>query len=113
MRYFFDSAAFPSFFSTAAPGAECEDRLQRQIRIVSEVAGEVVGAELVLGIVPLVQQIVGPELQGLPVAPRKIEIAAEFDQRAGEQQHVAALLDRHLVVVRALAAAVDLAVASG
>ena len=78
---------------------------------MGEVAGEVVGAELVFGVQALVAQILGPARQQGPVFLGVPGMTVYVGQGGHEDQHVAALLDRHLVLLRALPAAVDLTVA--
>ncbi len=77
---------------------------------MGQVAGEVVGAELVLGIEPLVLQIFRPLLQLWPIAAGEIGVAFHLGDGREQDQQVAALLDRHLVLFRSLAAAIALAV---
>ena len=77
---------------------------------MGEVAGEIVGAELVFGIEALVLEVSRPLLQRRPVEPGEIRVAFHLGQGAEQQQQVPAFLDRHLVVLGALATAVNLAV---
>ena len=91
-------------------GAQAADRLGREVYVVREMAGEVVGAELVLRVKALGLEVLGPLLQHRPILLAKIGIALDLRQRGQQHQHVAGLLDRHLVLFGALTAAIDLAI---
>ena len=90
--------------------AEGHDGLGREVDVVGEVAGEVVGAELVLGVEALGLEVLGPSGEHRPVAAGEVRVALHPRDRGHQDEHVAGLLDRHLVLFGLLAAAVDLAV---
>jgi hypothetical protein len=77
---------------------------------VRQVAGKVVRAKLVLRVKALSFQVVGPLLQHRPISCAEIRIALHLGQRGQQDEHVAGLLDRHLILLRAFASAIDLAV---
>src|SRR4051794_31878731 len=77
---------------------------------MSEMAGEIVGAKLVLGIEPLVFKIVRPFAKGGPTFGAEISISFNLRQRGQHDQHVTGLFDWHLIALGAFAAAIDLAV---
>ena len=60
--------------------------------------GEVVGAELILGIESLLLEVLGPLLELRPVAAGEVGVAVDLGRSRHQDQHVAALLDRHLVL---------------
>ncbi len=72
--------------------------------------GEVVGAELVLGIHALLAEVLGPLGEQRPVLLGEVGVPFGLGDGGGQDDHVAALLHRHLVLLGPLAAAVDLAV---
>src|SRR5262245_35399669 len=90
--------------------AEAADRFGAEVHIMREVTGEVVGAKLILWVKALRLQVLGPLFELVPVKRRKISVAFHLRDGAEEQQQVPALLDRHLVLLRALATAVNLPV---
>ena len=77
---------------------------------MGQVTGEVVGAQLILGVETLGLEIVGPLVQDRPVLAGEVRVALGLGQGRQEDEHVAGFLDRHLVFLGPLAAAVDLAV---
>ena len=80
---------------------------------MGQVAGEVVGAELILGVEALLGEVLRPPGRLRPVAAGEVGVALDAGQRGQQDEQVAALLDRHLVLFGPLAAAVHLAVGSG
>ena len=79
---------------------------------MGQVSGEIVGAELVAGVVALLDQVGAPLLQGGPVGLGKGSVLLGGRGSGCGHQHVAALLHRHLPL-GAGAVAVDLAVDDG
>ena len=79
---------------------------------MGQVAHEVVGAELVLGVLAVLLEVGLPPRQLRPPLRGEVGVAVHLGDGGAEQDQVAALLDRHHVglVLRVLAAAVDLAV---
>jgi hypothetical protein len=94
-------------------GPQGENCLHRKVHVVGQVAGEVVGAELVLRIEALRLEELGPLGQSRPVPLGEVGVSFHLCQSRQDQEHVAALLDRHLIVLGLLAAAVDLAIGHG
>ena len=93
--------------------AECrqgQDGFQRQVGIVSEVAGEVVGAKLVLRIEALAFQVGGPLGKNRPIVRGIRGVSLSRGNAGHHQDHVAALFDGHLVFLGLLTAAIDLPV---
>ncbi len=84
--------------------------MARQVDVVREVPGEVVGAKLVFRIKSLVLEILRPLLQLRPIKPGEVGVAFHLRDGRHQDQQVAAFLDGHLVVLAAFAAAIDLAV---
>ena len=78
-----------------AVGSETQDRFDREIGVVGQVAHEVVGAELVLRVQAVLLQVICPLRQLRP--PRRDEFRIAFRLRDGiaEQKHVAAFLHWH------------------
>jgi len=74
-------------------------------------SGKIVGAELVVGIEAFGRQILGPARDGRPPLCGKVRAVLDVRERAETDQHVAALFDRHLVLLAPLAAPVALTVA--
>ena len=108
------ASAFSPRYSARSPyEPEGEDGLGREVDVVGQVAGEVVGAELVLGVEPLLFEVGRPALELGPVGGREVGVAVEPGDGGQQDQHVPGLLDRHLVDLGPLAAAVDLAVGQG
>ena len=64
------------------------------------------------GVEALLLQEAGP-LLGAASSAGEVGVALHLGQRGEQDQHVAGFLDRHLVLLGLLAAAVDLAVGSG
>jgi len=87
--------------------------LRRQVHIVRQMAREVVGAELVLGIEALRQEVLRPLLQHRPVAVDHSRVAPRLRQGREEDEHVARLLHRHLVLLARRPAPVHLTVREG
>ena len=104
------TSALPIAAAICGVGAEADDGLDREVGVVGQVAGEVVGAELVLGIEALARQVVGPLGQNCGQYSLAKSALPSPCHGGDEDEQVAAFLDRHLVVLGALAAAVDLAV---
>ena len=89
-----------------AIGGYTHDSLDREVGVTRPVSGEVVRAELVGGIQTVLHKVVGPCRQGIPMLERILGASLHLADRSREDQHVAALLDRHV-------AAVGLAVGQG
>ena len=64
-----------------------------------QLAGEVVGAELIFGILAILEGIESPLRQSAPVLLREACVRALLQHRRGQQEHVAALLQRHPVAI--------------
>ena len=77
---------------------------------MGQVAGEVVGAELILGVEPLLFEVVGPGLELGPIGRGEVGVPLDLGDGAEDQEDIAGLLHRHLVDLGPLAAAVNLAV---
>ena len=80
---------------------------------MSEVTREIVGAKLVLGVKAFRLEIFSPLFELLPVESCEVRVAFHLRDGAEQQQQIAALLDRHLVLLGAFAAAINLAVRLG
>ena len=93
--------------------AEAADGLRAEVDVVRQVAGEIVGAKLVLRIETFRLEIFSPLLELLPVESGEIGVAFHLRDDGHEDEQIAALLHRHLVFLIALAAAIDLAVRLG
>ena len=77
------------------------------------VAGKVIGGQLILRIESLFLQIFSPFCKLRPVAFRKLRVAFRPRQRIGEDEHVPALFNRHLVLFSLFSAAVNLPIGQG
>src|SRR5271166_4285250 len=89
---------------------EALDGLDGEIGIVRKMTGEVVGGELVGRVQTLVFQILRPFLELWPVLPCEVPVAQFVLHGGNKDEQVSALLDGHLVVLGAFAAAIHLAV---
>jgi len=110
LRVFVCLGLVASHRAELAVGAQAANGLGREVHVVRQVACEVVGAELVLRIEAFGLEVLGPRRQLRPVQTRKVRVALHLRDGGHEDQQIAALLDGHLVLLGALAAAVDLAV---
>ena len=90
--------------------AQSHNRLDGKIGIVSEMSGEIIRAELVFRIVSFFHQVIGPRFQRFPVLADERRIVMELDQCGGEDQHISALLHRHLIFLHLFTASIDLSV---
>ena len=93
--------------------AESANRFGREVDVVCQMSGEVVGAELVLGIETFLLEIGRPLLELRPVALCEIGVSIDPGDRGHQDQQIAALLDGHLIPSAGLSAAVDLPVGLG
>ncbi len=91
-------------------GTESKDCLRGEIDVVRQVSGKVVGAELVFRIQPFLFQIFRPASENRPVSRSKARVPLGNRNAGNHQKHVPALLDRHLIGLCLLPAAVDLSV---
>ena len=66
---------------------------------MGEMAGEVIGAELVGWVETLLQQVIRPGGQHFPMLGRIVGVALHHGDRRGQHQHVATLLHRHITIV--------------
>ena len=78
-----------------------------QVRVAGDVAGEIVGGELVARIKAVVLEIVGPLGERRPVRLGEIGVAFDLGERGHHAEHVAGFFDGHAAV--RIAAAVNLA----
>ena len=62
-------------------------------------SGKIVGAKLVFGVESVCDQIVCPRRQHIPVFGRIVCIAFRIGNCCGEDEHIAAFLDRHVSTV--------------
>ncbi len=93
--------------------AESFDGFHREVHVVGEVAGEVVGAELVFRIETLFREVVRPLGKNGPVLVGEFCVAFDLGDGGDEEEHVAAFLDGHLVALGFLTATIDLAIGEG
>ena len=93
--------------------AQRGDRLQAQVAVVRQVSREIIGAELVAGIVAVFDQVIRPFCQQIAVFLGKGTVSVRPDGCRHGQNRVAALLHRHLMffIDHMLLHAVDLPVA--
>ena len=81
-----------------AVGRHPQDGLDGQVAVVGQVPGEVIGAQLVLRVQTVAPQVVGPGGQQVPRLVGEAHVPAGHSGGGGHQEHVAALLHRHLVL---------------
>jgi len=72
--------------------------------------GEIIGAQLVLEVEPLIAQIGSPAAQLIPVMLGEAGMALYLGQRGDHQKHVTSFLGRHLILFAMLPSAIHLAV---
>ena len=78
-------------------GCHTKDGLQREIGVVSPVAGEVVGTELGFGVLAVVAEVDGPLPQLVHVvAAKPVGIAVNAADGCHQGQYVAAFLNGHV-----------------
>ena len=87
------------------------DGLDGEVTVVGEVAREIIGTELVLGILTVLQEVLDPVGQGVPVGLGEGDVPLGDGGGGDHHQHIAALLHGHLHMDGVVA--VDLAVDQG
>ena len=81
-------------------GADAHDALDGEVDVVGRGTHEVVGAELVAGVGEELDEVVGPLLEEGPVGLEPLEVVAgALDDGEHELEHVAGLLDGHVLLV--------------
>ncbi len=89
------------------------DRLDGKIRVVRDMPRKIIRRELVLRIQPFLLQILRPLRKLGPVPFRQLRTMFRLRQRIDQDEHVPALLNRHLILFRLLSAPVHLPIRQG
>lgn len=80
-------------------GLQGDDALDGQVGLVDELAGEVVGGELVLGDLGVLDEVFCPLAEELVVVVEVLHVVGLLGVDEGEEDHVSAFLEGHLLVV--------------
>ena len=94
--------------------AHCRDSLERKVCILFAGALEVVGTELVAGILAVFAAIFGPCTQYLDIRFEPFAVAGNAADGVGKDYHVGGFLERHgIAVVHAVGLRIDTEVVCG